>query len=233
MTTGSTGTPGGVQAPVTSQQVSEVGTLNDQIQNISLEIARLIATSKDVREQLKSVKDQLRSTNASRPVRENFKSDEAYNGAQGNYEASVSQLQDTINNLNETLETLYKDVEDAQGKIQNLEGQKGGAGARDADRLRRELEAETEKLEATAATLEEPEDGDKSTSQISRKLTIKKVERQIPVAVEGNSELREAIKAFALLLAHPQQSPTVQNKYTGSGVANAGRVLPLNEPSQS
>jgi hypothetical protein len=53
------------------------------------------------------------------------------------------------------------------------------------------------------------------------------------VAVEGNSELREAIKAFALLLAHPQQSPTEQNKYTGSGVANAGRVLPLNEPSQS
>ena len=233
MTTGSTGNPGGVQAPVTSQQVSEVGTLNDQIQNISLEIARLIATSKDVREQLKSVKDQLRSANASRPVRENFKSDEAFKSAQGNYEASVSQLQDSINNLNDTLETLYKDVEEAQRKIQNLEGQKGGAAARDADRLRRELEAEKEKLEATAATLEEPEAGDATTAQLSRKLTIKKMERQIPVAVEGNSELKDAIKAFALLLAHPQQAPAQQNKYTGSGVANAGRVLPLNEPSQS
>jgi|TARA_B100001964_G_C14207638_1_gene588917 chromosome segregation ATPase len=233
MTTGSTGTPGGVQAPVTAQQVSEVGTLNDQIQNISLEIARLIATSKDVREQLKSVKDQLRSTNAARPVKTEGQSDEAFNAQMGDYQGKVADLQSTINDLNDTLEQLYKDVEEAQHKIQNLEGQKGGAAARDADRMRRELEAEQEKLESTAAKLEEPEDGDASSSQLSRKLTLKKVERQIPVAVEGNSELRDAIKAFALLLAHPQQSVTQQNKYTGSGVQNAGRVLPLSEPSES
>ncbi|MEC9466365.1 MAG: hypothetical protein VX834_11300 [Myxococcota bacterium] len=233
MTTGTTGTPGGVQPPVTTQQVSEVGTLNDQIQNISLEIARLIATSKDVREQIKSVKDQLRSVNASRPVKTEGKSDEAFKAEMTNHQAQVADLQGTINNLNGTLEQLYKDVEEAQRKIQNLEGQKGGAAARDADRMRRELEAEKEKLESTAAKLDEPADGDASSAQLAKKLTIKKVERQIPVAVEGNPELREAIRAFALLLAHPQQAVTQQNKYTGSGVQNAGRVLPLSEPSES
>ena len=116
----------------------------------------------------------------------------------------------------------------AEERIRALEVPEGSAAARDAERMRQDLDRAKEEL--SAALDLKMKQGRSAIKSEQFKLQLKKIDRMI--AAEG-PDFKVAVKAFALMLDRSvldgADGGTV-NKATGFGVMNTGRSLPLNEP---
>lgn len=225
----SSGNVGQMPPAVSNVATSKTASLNDQITNVLAEIMAIVAQAQQLSESVKGLKEAKKSLNAQRPNRENFDKDEDYAAALSGWQNSVGDLQGQIDGLNEQIEKLFKDVAQAQQKVQGLESQKGAAAADDAEAMRQEMDRLKDSVSALDKAADEVSEstGDKSSSRAGRKLELKKLERQVPVADLANPELKEAIRTFALMLSDMGDASTAQNMYTGGAKTAPASGLPM------
>ena len=119
----------------------------------------------------------------------------AYKSAVEASDARIAGFEDQIGKLNEQIEKLFRGCRQGGRTHSRHESQKGSAAARDAERMRQDLDRAKEELSAAADPEEEADAAAIKSEQF--KLQLKKIDRMI--AAEG-PDFKVAVKAFALML---------------------------------